>query len=865
MSAALPDDAAHPTGLLAVLLDVSLTGVLLLRPLYDASGEHITDLAWVRLNPAAQQMLGLPECPRESFRTLFPTAKEAGVFDFYRAAFLSGQVAHRQNNYQYDGLNGYYLLVARRYEGLLVVSFTDTNDRPRTAVEEALRLSQARELAARVQAEEQRQRLYQALMQLPAHINLMQGPSHVFELVNPPYQQLFPGRPLLGWPIRTVLPELAGQGFFEVIDDVYRSGRPAHLPEAETWADFEGTGQPERRYYNAAFLPMTDGQGQVTGLLNVAFDVTGQVAARHQVQELNEELASINEELRASNEEYLATNTALSESQLLLRQLNQELEARVQQRTQQLAHAQAAAEAQRQQLASIFEQAPVAITVLRGPKLLVESANAAISALWGRAATHTAGRPYFEAVPDTAGQGFEEVLAGVLRTGEPYFLNEAAVTLDRAHTGQPRVGNFNFVFQPLFDPAGGPQPVGIVAIGTEVTEQVQARQRIEASARQLRLLTDALPVLISYLDRERRYQFNNEAYRAWFGQDPAALLGQPVRAVVGEQAYAATVGYIDRALAGERLSFEATMPYREGFTRHIRTSYVPDVRAGEVLGFYALVQDVTEQVEARQQVQRLNEELVATNAALAAINERMQATNEELHDANTRLLRTNADLDTFVYAASHDLKAPIANIEGLLNALRDYLPTEAQEPMVPRLVGMMEAAILRFQETVGHLTDILRQQHAPEQPGARVDLARVLEDVRLDLLPLLESTHAELVTDLADAPQVRFSTRSLRSVLFNLLSNAVKYRAPGRPPLVRISTHCAGQQVVLQVQDNGLGLSETQQGQLFAMFRRLHTHVEGSGVGLYLIKRLLENAGGTIAVQSQPGVGSTFTVTLPRA
>jgi hypothetical protein len=101
------------------------------------------------------------------------------------------------------------VLVAQRCEGLLVVSFTDTNDRPRTAAEEALRLSQARELAARRQAEEQRQRLYQVLMQLPA-INLMQGPDHVFELVNPPYQQLFPGRALLGWPICEALPELAG-------------------------------------------------------------------------------------------------------------------------------------------------------------------------------------------------------------------------------------------------------------------------------------------------------------------------------------------------------------------------------------------------------------------------------------------------------------------------------------------------------------------------------------------------------------------------------------------------------------------------------------------------------------------------------
>jgi signal transduction histidine kinase len=82
--------------------------------------------------------------------------------------------------------------------------------------------------------------------------------------------------------------------------------------------------------------------------------------------------------------------------------------------------------------------------------------------------------------------------------------------------------------------------------------------------------------------------------------------------------------------------------------------------------------------------------------------------------------------------------------------------------------------------------------------------------------------------------------------------------------VVQVRAQCMGTQFVLQVQDNGLGLSAAQQQKLFTMFHRLHTHVEGSGVGLYLIKRMIELAGGTIAVQSQPDVGSTFTVTLPR-
>jgi hypothetical protein len=138
---AQPEASLNPAGLAEALLAVSLTGIMLVRPRYEASTGSICDFGWVRLNPAAQQMLSLPERPAASLLTLFPTAAEAGVFAFYRDAFLSGQLAKRQNLYQHDGLDGYYTLVAQRHEELLVVSFTDNNEHSRTAAEEALRAS----------------------------------------------------------------------------------------------------------------------------------------------------------------------------------------------------------------------------------------------------------------------------------------------------------------------------------------------------------------------------------------------------------------------------------------------------------------------------------------------------------------------------------------------------------------------------------------------------------------------------------------------------------------------------------------------------------------------------------------------------
>ena len=142
----------------------------------------------------------------------------------------------------------------------------------------------------------------------------------------------------------------------------------------------------------------------------------------------------------------------------------------------------------------------------------------------------------------------------------------------------------------------------------------------------------------------------------------------------------------------------------------------------------------------------------------------------------------------------------------------------------------------------------------------QLDLAAIIEDVRLDLLPLIQQTGAQLDVDVNDCAIIAFSLKNLRSVVYNLLSNALKYRHPDRPPVVRFRCHLEAEYTVLTVQDNGLGLDASQQAELFTMFRRFHTGIEGSGIGLYMVKKIVENTGGRLLVASQPNEGSTFSV-----
>jgi PAS domain S-box-containing protein len=247
--------------------------------------------------------------------------------------------------------------------------------------------------------------------------------------------------------------------------------------------------------------------------------------------------------------------------------------------------------------------------------------------------------------------------------------------------------------------------------------------------------------------------------------------------------------------------------------------------------------------------------------------ERIDLAQQLLRDNNEALTRVNVDLDNFIYTASHDLRAPITNIEGLLQALRSELPspaTPSPATQVEYILNLMLDSVERFKRTIDHLTDVSKLQREHDPSTEQVHLGAVVHDVLLDLEPLIRSVGAQLEIEVADCPPITFSEKNLRSVVYNLLSNAVKYRAPERPPLVRVRAQCAEHHVLLLVQDNGLGISEAGQRKLFGMFQRLHDHVEGSGIGLYMVKRMVENVGGHIEVTSELSVGSTFAVYFPR-
>jgi PAS domain S-box-containing protein len=257
---------------------------------------------------------------------------------------------------------------------------------------------------------------------------------------------------------------------------------------------------------------------------------------------------------------------------------------------------------------------------------------------------------------------------------------------------------------------------------------------------------------------------------------------------------------------------------------------------------------------AQNELQKINLEL---ETRVEERTRELQIKNEELSITNTMLIRTNTDLDNFIYTASHDLKSPILNLEGLIYVIEKKVATE--DETLQDIIKMMKASVVKFQKTIKNLTEITKAQKNKEALLEDIVLDKALQDASMDIECLIHESGAVIETDFK-VSTLHYAPANLRSILYNLLSNAIKYRSPDRTPYIKVSTYKKEGYVCLAVTDNGLGFDNNQKNKLFQMFQRLHDHVEGSGIGLYIIKRIIENQGGKLEAESTPNAGTTFTV-----
>jgi PAS domain S-box-containing protein len=246
----------------------------------------------------------------------------------------------------------------------------------------------------------------------------------------------------------------------------------------------------------------------------------------------------------------------------------------------------------------------------------------------------------------------------------------------------------------------------------------------------------------------------------------------------------------------------------------------------------------------------------------SAINITLEKLTEIEHSRITDdLLQRNKDLEQFSYIISHNLRAPLANITGLALMLRqDGLPLIEKTEME----NLLFQSITRLNEIVDDLNHILQDQRQINEKREQVVFSELLNDVLTGFHPVIEDENIRVLSDFSEAGTMFTIKRYLHNIFFNLLSNSIKYRKPDIPAKVEIKSWRERHKIIIMFKDNGRGINLRGKGkEVFGLYKRFHPDVGGKGIGLFIVNNQVKTLGGDIDIQSRPGVGTTFIITLP--
>ncbi|MCG8306520.1 MAG: PAS domain S-box protein [Cytophagales bacterium] len=240
----------------------------------------------------------------------------------------------------------------------------------------------------------------------------------------------------------------------------------------------------------------------------------------------------------------------------------------------------------------------------------------------------------------------------------------------------------------------------------------------------------------------------------------------------------------------------------------------------------------------------------------------LKQARQDLEKTLAKLGRTNKELEQFAYVASHDLKAPIANLSSLLF----LLDIEKGINEDGRLIyDKAVASIEQMNHTIKTLNEVLSLKQNFSLEAKQIEFETILVLVKSGIGEQIKETSATINSDFTTCRTVKFPALHLQNILQNLITNAIKYKKQDVPPIVEITSQKNEEFILLTVKDNGSGIDLKQHGKkLFGLFKRFHLHTEGKGIGLYITKSIMENYHGKIEVESSLGSGTTFKLYFPQ-
>ncbi|KUJ61397.1 hypothetical protein AR687_13245 [Flavobacteriaceae bacterium CRH] len=781
-------------------------------------------------------------------------------------------------------------------------------------------LDNTQQVAARRKIEEADKRFRNTVKQAPVGITILRGPEYIAEIANDTYLKLVDRQEstFIDKPLFDSLPEVE-ESVSALLDSVLKTGIPYHGYEVPI--PLNRNGKLEILYFDFLYHPLKEEDGEISGILVTVTEVTEKVEARKKI-ELNEERLNIIVEasglgtweltLKTKDLQYsrryfeiitgYTDDRYLTHQQLLTHVHPDDLHIRekafkdaiasgyihyeariirddqsvhwveakgkvfydsenqperllgtVRDITEEKNHQHILEESEKR-YRNLVMQSPVPKAILRGADMEIEIVNAALlKNIWRKKESDVQGKKIFEIFPELKEQKYARLINQVYATGEVHTESESFLFVN-GEEGQDKF-YIDFEYAPMRETNNSISGIKMTII--DVTEKVEARKKIEESEKKFRSLTESIPQLIWETDEKGNPLF---ASGKWFDFTGVHPTGESEwKTIIHPDDYEENARIWSNSLATGKI-------------------YKTDVRIRSKKGFYRWHSVIGEPVYNKENT------IIKWVGAFTDIETEKSFTHElekqvtertkELEQNNIDLEKMNKELQSFAYISSHDLQEPLRKIQTFATQIIEREAQNLSEIGKDKFQRMQNAA-QRMQTLINDLLSYSRTSTA-ERVFERINLSEIIDDVKEDLKEEIEQKHAAVVSD--QTCEVNIIPFQFRQLIYNLVSNSLKFTKPDILPVIKIkSIIVKGEDIDnkivspeknychISISDNGIGFDQQYSAKIFEVFQRLHGREQynGTGIGLAIVKKIVENHNGIITATGEKDQGATFDIYLP--